>query len=457
MRETVFISHANPEDNEFARWLGLQLSLQGYSVWSDVTKLIGGEDFWKDIEGAIRNQTIKFIFVVSNASKDKTGALNELALAEKVERQNELNNFIIPVRVDDVSYGDINVQLIRLNVIDFAGNWASGLATLLKKLEEDSVPRDESRFNASSIRSWWEANQSGQEIIREDKEDLMSNWLPLPELPSLLYLHSIPKKNRKQRFESSEDKPRTPYPAYWIGPTAVSFATAQELGLIGASTLGVQTGEVIDGTVRHPSINPGQLSNALVRVLRVAWNQSISATGLPTYQMANDTLCHYFTTKVVGQGEHVKFNLSGISGRRALIGKFKGNVWHYGVSGDVRIDSLPRVVLYAHVLASSDGLTLWESKPKLQAARQSACKGWWNLEWRDRQLTFLSWLAEKKGGKFVPLDLSPSVTVRVSIDPMVFHSPIGFDESVIKGGFEELDDAPDLDLDNLPSNELEAQ
>jgi hypothetical protein len=50
----LFISHANPEDNEFSRWLALQLANEGYPVWCDLTKLLGGEDFWADIEQAIR-------------------------------------------------------------------------------------------------------------------------------------------------------------------------------------------------------------------------------------------------------------------------------------------------------------------------------------------------------------------------------------------------------------------
>ncbi len=42
-RNVIFISHATPDDNEFTRWLGLQLAQEGYSIWSDVTKLLGGE------------------------------------------------------------------------------------------------------------------------------------------------------------------------------------------------------------------------------------------------------------------------------------------------------------------------------------------------------------------------------------------------------------------------------
>ena len=58
VRDMLFISHANPEDNEFARWITLQLAREGYPVWCDLTKLLGGEAFWDDIQDAIKNRTI---------------------------------------------------------------------------------------------------------------------------------------------------------------------------------------------------------------------------------------------------------------------------------------------------------------------------------------------------------------------------------------------------------------
>ncbi|MBZ5503834.1 MAG: toll/interleukin-1 receptor domain-containing protein [Acidobacteriia bacterium] len=44
--DTVLISHAT-EDNEFTLWLALQLAKEGYRVWCDLTKLLGGENFWE--------------------------------------------------------------------------------------------------------------------------------------------------------------------------------------------------------------------------------------------------------------------------------------------------------------------------------------------------------------------------------------------------------------------------
>jgi hypothetical protein len=50
----VFLSHATPDDNDFVVWLGARLSAAGYEVWSDVTRLLGGEFFWRNIDDAIR-------------------------------------------------------------------------------------------------------------------------------------------------------------------------------------------------------------------------------------------------------------------------------------------------------------------------------------------------------------------------------------------------------------------
>jgi hypothetical protein len=53
-RDTLLLSHANPEDNEFTLWLALQLANEGYRVWCDLTKLLGGEVFWDNIEEVIK-------------------------------------------------------------------------------------------------------------------------------------------------------------------------------------------------------------------------------------------------------------------------------------------------------------------------------------------------------------------------------------------------------------------
>ncbi|MCL4705008.1 TIR domain-containing protein [bacterium] len=63
MRNIVFLSRADPEDSEFTFWLALQFAREGYPVWFDLTKLLGGEDFSRDIEKTIRERAQKFLYV----------------------------------------------------------------------------------------------------------------------------------------------------------------------------------------------------------------------------------------------------------------------------------------------------------------------------------------------------------------------------------------------------------
>jgi hypothetical protein len=71
MKDTIFISHATPEDNEFTIWLASRLELLGYKVWVDKNELLGGEVFWADIEDAIKNKAIKVLLVYSENIIDK--------------------------------------------------------------------------------------------------------------------------------------------------------------------------------------------------------------------------------------------------------------------------------------------------------------------------------------------------------------------------------------------------
>src|SRR5829696_5251098 len=101
-RDTIFISHATPDDNDFVRWLGTRLTGHGYRVWGDLFELKGGTPFWNSIEDALRHHACKVIFVVSRKSvdPDRSGVRNELSVADSVKKMLKDTGFIIPVRID---------------------------------------------------------------------------------------------------------------------------------------------------------------------------------------------------------------------------------------------------------------------------------------------------------------------------------------------------------------------
>ena len=62
--------------------------------------------FWEDIQIAIKERTAKFLFVLSRASNEKKGTLDELDCALGVSRRKKdaIKDFVIPLKIDDLSY-----------------------------------------------------------------------------------------------------------------------------------------------------------------------------------------------------------------------------------------------------------------------------------------------------------------------------------------------------------------
>ena len=85
-RETIFVTHAAPEDNEFALWIAAKLAIAGYRVWVDRRRLRGGDDFWDEIDHVLHHQSIKQIVVFSQFIS-KPGVKKELAIGDVVKKR----------------------------------------------------------------------------------------------------------------------------------------------------------------------------------------------------------------------------------------------------------------------------------------------------------------------------------------------------------------------------------
>jgi len=219
-RGVVFVGHANPEDNAFVTWLSLRLTREGYRVWCDVVRLRGGDDFWKDVEAAIRNHTRKFIFVTSRVSNQKQGTLQELAVASGVARQLDNTNFVTAVKIDDLPFSEHNIQINRLTALTFTSGWAHGFAELLKTREDAPVSRPE-EIGPAAIASWWNTNRLNRNILRSAPESLWTNWFPLVGLPKTLWMWRVP--------EQASLRDDYLYPICRLGDRLFSVADADKL------------------------------------------------------------------------------------------------------------------------------------------------------------------------------------------------------------------------------------
>lgn len=432
-RNLLFISHANPEDNEFSRWLALQLARCGYRVWCDLTRLLGGEDFWSDIEGAMRERTCKFLYVLSRTSNHRPGTLQELHLADGVARKEGFADFIIPLRIDALPHNEFNIQVARRNAIDFNGGWATGLNQLLEKLGKDKVPKD-SDLGPGSVASWWKTQFAPECQIISKPEVCLSNMFPIVEIPSTLFAHEL-----SMYFRFLTKSARYPFRRHqhlWF-----SFATASDLeqsleisGCISRSQA-VSLDELTEG--QNPfNIKTQEARSIIMDLLRQAWEKSVDGTGMLKYYMSRRKLTAYFKNDFL-PGNKVK--VSGISNKNTLrnligydtrkdrernvIGK---RYWHFSVQFKPTFDPVLAFTAIPHVLFSYDGENILSNRRFIHRLRRNKCRDWWNAEWRDRIMGIVQWLAAGKG--YICFDLGSQSHVKVDAKPLLFDSDISYIE-----------------------------
>ncbi len=442
MREMLFISHAKPEDNEFALWLSLQLAKEGYPVWCELTKLLCGEKFWDEAQDAIRNKSAKFIFVLSRHSNSKEGTKNELQTADLTERKFKLKDFILPVAVDDLPEDEHHILLQRRNVLKFGGRWTEGLNTLLEKLEKDNVSKKDG-FDPDGVSRWWR-EQFRKELRETDQpEPYLSNYFPIAGLPTTIHAHRVVFPTTYNSGARRQEYLRSlPHPAYLHGEHIISFADTEIFSKLNADIYytkdnsGLRTKDFIGGRCGSVMASYETARNVVNNLLRIAWDRRMDEKRIPSYTMADGAKCYYF---VQGSSSPKRLSFTDAQGkkkRRALAGwktsmSFKGGEqterirhWHFGIRAKPILSPLPAYAMRYHVVFSDDGETPWQDKDQMHKARRSLCADWWNDDWRDRLLAFMRFLSDGQAGLTVPL--GPDTAIGIAALPAVFTSPASY-------------------------------
>jgi TIR domain-containing protein len=138
MRDHLFVSYAW-EDGALAEWLVRKLTALGYRVWCDRFKVLGGDRWPRDIDGAIKQRTFRMLALLSRHSLEKANPAKERMLGLALGRDRG-ESFLIPLNVDGLAPTDLGWELSDLNYIAFE-NWAAGLDALLTTLEKTDAPR----------------------------------------------------------------------------------------------------------------------------------------------------------------------------------------------------------------------------------------------------------------------------------------------------------------------------
>ncbi len=410
IRDTIFISHSTPQDNEFSIWIASRLEMLGYKVWVDKNGLLGGERFWPTIQKAIDN-SIKILFVYSKNILNSEGTLkqgieNELEYGKSVAYENKLNDFIIPLHIDDSQY-HLAIGMPNINHIPFADNWAVGLKQLLRKLEKDEVPKNIGA-NESSFSEWYENEYSSNITVKSEKRLYYSSWWGFRNLPKTFYIF---------RFRSAEQarKVRELNPDIPINLNS-NIIISFERNLVTT----IQENSILFENEIHPSdvyvcniddlYYPNEFNssfptyidtiNAFKRLMMSVWNSFLRGKGLFRHTLSGKRLAYYkpqFST----EKSNIQFIYPFSNGKRKkkknLFGKYKSLVWHYAFSANVLIDPIPCYLIKSHLIFTSDGKNPITDERKMHSYRRDKAKFFFNEEWRDLFLAMIQSLKSDNG------------------------------------------------------------
>lgn len=411
--------------------------MAGFEVWCDANKLLGGEDFWQEIERTLRNETAKFLIVISGNAYSgsntlRDGIAKELALADIVKKQVQDPHFIIPVRLDRTSFGDFSIELVRTNGVDCSANWAAGLSRILEIFERDKVPK--ANAASPSLVAWRAVHQHHTRAISDQSEELQSNWLPITRMPETLYFYQSPgiPWSAQPRVIASQSS----LPAFAHGRLLASFARRDEMQeAVGPAFPLRDRGNLplrnyLRGwTDDILGVEPHDARNQVSSLVRQAWDTRMRSLGLWDYELANGQLAWWFPRNVPedGQLRFIDFNgkqrkrtSTGVKGHKELpTGEsVPRNYWHLGFTAQPTLGDQSVLKLRSRVILTEDGITPVANKTRLNGLRRSLTKMWFNDRWRGLAQGFVNFAAD--GEDEILLPVSDDAQIAISPKLMVF-------------------------------------
>lgn len=437
MKNKIFISHAAPDDNDFTKWLSLKLIGLGYEVWCDVLFLDKGADFWSRIEQEIREHTVKFLIVSSTVSNQREGVLKELAVAAKVKKKLNDETFIIPLAIDEtLSYDDINIEIVRLNAIDFKKSWARGLQDLLEALEKQNVPKSSPDLSKSN--SLYQQIFLHNKGIVEKEEIYDSNWFSILSFPNELRFHDFDKLMPKGFDVRELTFPAVRYKNY-LCTFAWEYDFIHQLpkteSYNSSNTIRISTEDILSGNYNTDFIGNFECQRLIVQIINKAFELRMKDKGVREYPMSNK-IAYWFEK---GKLEKDKFN------KTQLVGKQKDKNWHFGISGAGKLYPFPVLMVLTHIFFTTDGIIPIESKGIQHSARRRQGKNWWNDDWRNKLLAFIKYLSDDNVSFY--LEGGSEEKIVVSNEPIQFVGKVSYNipEKNTLEDEAELDDLNRLD------------
>lgn len=425
----LFISYAT-EDGGLAEWLTLKLTNEGYKVWCDRVKLLGGESYPRDIDKAIKTQTFRMLALISRHSLTKDNPLKERTLGHSITHQRKVD-FVIPLLVDDTRPDELDWMDSDLTYVPFNASWAKGLLQLTKKLESIDTPCP--LPNGSKIVGDWVAQQSS---LTTNQERLWTNLFEIKAMPDFIYKITTPmdfkvtdpgwifhaqSEHMLWSFEVPDSKPdyiavkwndtrRLPY-----GVPPLDIATILIKEHVRRQCLQRKAQETPDGDIFLSKLTA---PDGWLRFTDYRGKQSrVLATGERTVASTGGTRIHY------------RYHLEPVF--RPLLRK-------YGI---------PVLELQVRLHLTDMGNTALPPGI-MNRRRKRIARSWWNYEWLSRVFAITTWAFDRQS--VCNLAAGRGYEINVAGVPLSVTAPMGIDEKSLKlpETSEEAAQAVDDELDD---------
>lgn len=376
VRDHLFISYAT-EDAALAEWLALKLTAEGYFVWCDRFKLLGGESYPVEIDLALKQRTFRMIALLSKHSIHKPNPMKERTLASNLARERH-EDFIIPLNVDGLTPGQLDWMSSNLSFIPFTPSWATGLAALLRKLATIGTPRQEGAQGRHAVLA--ALPEPGD--VRSEPETLYANCLAFLRIPDRIRALHL-------------DRPLEGAELGRLGENWTFYRTDPQTLFSFAPPPPALPAQVLDEVVTdwRTSADP-MAANIVSGLLEKACERKLRERGL---RKEFESRWFYFPSGLL-QRDRLPFrSYTGRMSGLQVVGSRKvgeGRLQHHlGLRIRVRRDLLEGFTAILELGVALPGLAKDGNRDLTNARRKKVTKNWWNHEWVTRLLAVCQHLA----------------------------------------------------------------
>ena len=333
-----------------------------------------------------------------------------------------MQEFIVPLRVDNIPFDSFPAELLRLNGIDFFNDWGTGLDKLTNYLEKCNTPKNivNSINIGNAITRWKELKALKTSIPLEKVDNYYSNLFPI-NLPKNLFIYST--------VEIEQILKENHFPYLKKGNMIITLVCPDCIT------------KCYNKTVEVKSFNFQELINFDKSI--IAFDTEIKSPNKLCINLLNWNIDNFFYKKGLLKysiheekrsknryyfKSNIKSKRSLESREKILSGSYYDKHWHYAISAYYTKSPYDGIIFKAHLIfTNANNYPI--SDPLQISARRSKGRRFYNKDWRDLLQTAIYYLSDGSDNLVNNLCCENNQLI-IDSKPYIFSSVIGYIEPI---------------------------